>query len=46
MLPGVILLVFLKQYAVKLLAGPSSVPWDEVADSDVDDDEDDDKEKV
>lgn len=46
MLPGVILLIFLKQYIVAILAGPSTVPWDEIADSDLDEDEEDDKEKV
>lgn len=46
MLPAVILLIFLKQYIVAILAGPSTVPWDEIAESDLDDDEDDDKEKV
>lgn len=46
MLPAIILLFFLKQYIVAILAGPSTVPWDEIADSDLDDDEEDDKEKV
>lgn len=46
MLPVAGLLIFLKQYVVKLLAGPSIVPWDEVAESDIDEDEEDDKEKV
>lgn len=47
MLPVVGLLVFLKQYVVKMLAGPQTVPWDEIADSDLEDDElDDDKDKV
>lgn len=40
------LLLFLKQYIVRSLAGPSAVPWDEVADSDLDDEDDEDKEKV
>ncbi|XP_049818190.1 multiple C2 and transmembrane domain-containing protein-like isoform X3 [Aethina tumida] len=39
------LLLFLKQYIVRSLAGPSAVPWDEVADSDLDDEDDEDKEK-
>ena len=46
MLPIVGLLIFLKQYIVKALAGPNSIPWDETADSDIEDDEDEDKEKV
>lgn len=45
MIPAAGLLFFLKMYIVQILAGPSSVPWDETADSDIDDDEDDDKEK-
>lgn len=40
------LLIFLKHYIVRTLAGPVSVPWDETVDSDLDDDDDDDKEKV
>ncbi|KAJ8960227.1 hypothetical protein NQ318_003952 [Aromia moschata] len=39
------LLFFLKQYAIKGLAGPQPVPWDETADSDLDDDDDEEKEK-
>lgn len=39
------LLVFLKQYVVRKLAGPQTVPWDEIADSDLDDDEEEDKDK-
>jgi hypothetical protein len=46
MLPVAGLLIFLKQYIVGILAGPSAIPWDETADSDIDDDDDDDKEKV
>lgn len=46
MVPIAGLLVFLKQYVVGKLTGPQTVPWDEIADSDLDDDEDDDKEKV
>lgn len=46
MLPAVGLLVFLKLYFIRLLAGPSTVPWDEVVESDIDDEEEDDKEKV
>ncbi|XP_071053382.1 multiple C2 and transmembrane domain-containing protein isoform X3 [Onthophagus taurus] len=45
MIPIAGLLVFLKQYIVKQITGPQTVPWDEVADSDLDEDEDDDKEK-
>ncbi|XP_068895098.1 multiple C2 and transmembrane domain-containing protein isoform X4 [Tenebrio molitor] len=45
MLPVAGLLIFLKQYIVGILAGPSAIPWDETADSDIDDDDDDDKEK-
>ncbi|XP_044263295.1 multiple C2 and transmembrane domain-containing protein isoform X2 [Tribolium madens] len=45
MLPIAGLLIFFKQYIVRILAGPSSIPWDETADSDIEDDEDDDKEK-
>lgn len=40
------LLLFLKTYTVRVLAGPSIVPWDEVADSDLDDEDEEDKEKV
>lgn len=46
MMPAAGLLVFLKLYIVRLLAGPSAVPWDEVVESDIDEEEDDDKEKV
>lgn len=46
MLPAAGLLVFFKLYVVRLLAGPSSVPWDEVVESDLDEEEEDDKEKV
>ncbi|XP_017781614.1 PREDICTED: multiple C2 and transmembrane domain-containing protein 1 [Nicrophorus vespilloides] len=46
MLPVVGLLMFFKQYIVKKVAGPQTVPWDELADSDMEDDDDDDKEKV
>lgn len=46
MVPAAGLLIFLKQYIVRSLAGPSTVPWDEIADSDLDEDEDDDKDKV
>lgn len=46
MFPAAFLLVFLKLYVVRLLAGPSAVPWDEVVESDIDDEEEDDKEKV
>lgn len=46
MLPAAFLLVFLKLYIVRVLAGPSSVPWDEVVESDIDEEEEDDKEKV
>ncbi|KAK9707893.1 Plant phosphoribosyltransferase C-terminal [Popillia japonica] len=45
MIPIAGLLIFLKQYIVKQITGPQTVPWDEVADSDLDDDEEDDKEK-
>ncbi|XP_060536438.1 multiple C2 and transmembrane domain-containing protein isoform X3 [Cylas formicarius] len=45
MVPVGFLLVFLKQYAVRSLAGPTQVPWDEVADSDIDDEDEEDKEK-
>ncbi|XP_045470133.1 multiple C2 and transmembrane domain-containing protein isoform X3 [Harmonia axyridis] len=41
MVPIGVLLIFLKQYIVKTLAGPTAIPWDETADSDeMDDDED------
>lgn len=46
MLPVLGLLLFLKQYIVKLLSGPQTVPWDEIADSDLDDDDEEDKDKV
>ncbi|XP_044745710.1 multiple C2 and transmembrane domain-containing protein-like isoform X2 [Coccinella septempunctata] len=40
MVPVGILLVFLKQYIVKTLAGPTNIPWDETVDSDeMEDDE-------
>lgn len=46
MIPAACLLVFFKLYIVRVLTGPSSVPWDEVVESDIDEEEDDDKEKV
>lgn len=46
MVPMLGLLVFLKQFIVRKLAGPQAVPWDEIADSDVEDEDDEDKEKV
>lgn len=46
MLPALGLLVFLKQYLVRSLAGPTQLPGDEGADSDLDDDDEDDKDKV
>lgn len=45
MLPSLGLLVFLKQYAVRKLTGPSTVAWDELADSDGEDEDDEDKDK-
>ncbi|XP_030749766.1 multiple C2 and transmembrane domain-containing protein isoform X2 [Sitophilus oryzae] len=45
MVPVGALLLFGKQYIVRTLAGPSSVPWDEIADSDIDEEDEDDKEK-
>ncbi|XP_056638791.1 multiple C2 and transmembrane domain-containing protein isoform X6 [Diorhabda sublineata] len=45
MFPVLILLIFLKQYIVRSLAGPLQVPWDESQDSEVDDDDEEDKEK-
>ncbi|GLV39850.1 Multiple C2 domain and transmembrane region protein [Carabus blaptoides fortunei] len=45
MLPALGLLVFLKQYLVRSLAGPTQLPGDEGADSDLDDDDEDDKDK-
>lgn len=45
MLPVGALLVFLKQYIIRQLAGPNLVPWDEVADSDLEDEDDDQQEK-
>lgn len=39
------LLIFLKQYIIKALAGPVPVPWDETGDSDLDEDDEEDKEK-
>ncbi|XP_066262384.1 multiple C2 and transmembrane domain-containing protein isoform X2 [Euwallacea similis] len=45
MLPVAGLLIFLKQYFIRHLAGPAPVPWDEIADSDVDEEDEDDKEK-
>lgn len=46
MLPTIGLLIFLKQYIVRSLAGPTPLPGDEGCDSDLDDDDDDDKDKV
>lgn len=46
MLPIAGLLIFLKQYVVRKLTQPETVPWDEVADSDLDEDDDEDKDKV
>lgn len=46
MIPALGLLVFLKLYFVRILAGPSTVAWDEVVESDIDEEEEDDKEKV
>lgn len=45
MVPVFGLLIFLKQYVIRLLASPVAIPWDEMADSDLDDDDDEDKEK-
>lgn len=45
MLPTIGLLIFLKQYIVRSLAGPIPLPGDEGCDSDLDDDDDDDKDK-
>lgn len=45
MLPVGGLLIFLKQYIIRQLAGPNLVPWDEVADSDLEDEDDDQQEK-
>lgn len=45
MLPVGALLIFLKQYIIRQLAGPNLVPWDEVADSDLEDEDDDQQEK-
>lgn len=46
MIPIAVLLIFVKQYIVRKITGPETVPWDEVADSDLDDEDDDDKDKV
>lgn len=46
MLPIALLLIFFKQYIVRKLTAPETVPWDEVADSDLEDDDDEDKDKV
>lgn len=46
MIPVGTLLIFLKQYIIRTLAGPVSVPWDEIADSDIDEEDEDDKVKV
>lgn len=45
MIPVMGLLIFLKQYIIRILAGPAPVPWDETADSDLDEDDEEDKEK-
>ncbi|CAH2001215.1 unnamed protein product, partial [Acanthoscelides obtectus] len=45
MIPVFFLLIFVKQWVVRALAGEAPVPWDEPQDSDADDDDDDDKEK-
>ena len=43
MIPIGFLLIFCKQYIVRALAGPAAIPWDEIADSDVDEEDEDDK---
>ncbi|ENN78073.1 hypothetical protein YQE_05227, partial [Dendroctonus ponderosae] len=45
MLPVGGLLIFLKQYVICQLSGTPQVPWDELADSDIDEEDEDDKEK-
>lgn len=45
MVPVAGLLIFLKQYIIRALAGPAPVPWDETAESDLDDDDEEEKEK-
>ncbi|XP_023309871.1 multiple C2 and transmembrane domain-containing protein isoform X3 [Anoplophora glabripennis] len=45
MMPVAGLLFFLKQYIIRTLAGPTPVPWDETAESDLDDDDEEEKEK-
>lgn len=46
MLPVGGLLIFSKTYIVRVLAGPSIIPWDEMAESDLDEEDEEDKEKV
>lgn len=45
MIPLAGLLIFMKQYLVRKLTGPETVPWDEIADSDLDDEDEEDKDK-
>lgn len=45
MVPVAGLLIFLKQYIIRTLAGPTTVPWDETVESDLDDDDEEEKEK-
>lgn len=45
MVPIAGLLIFLKQFIVRKLTGPETVPWDEIADSDLDDEDEEDKDK-
>nr|CAH7761985.1 unnamed protein product [Callosobruchus chinensis] len=45
MIPVFFLLLFIKQWIVRALAGEAPVRWDEPQDSDAEDDDDDDKEK-
>ncbi|XP_074027374.1 multiple C2 domain and transmembrane region protein isoform X2 [Leptinotarsa decemlineata] len=45
MLPTFGILLFLKQFTIKTLAGPTQVAWDESIDSDLEDDDDEEKEK-
>ncbi|VEN42281.1 unnamed protein product, partial [Callosobruchus maculatus] len=45
MIPVFFLLIFVKQWVIRSLAGEAPVRWDEPQDSDAEDDDDDDKEK-
>ncbi|XP_050310849.1 multiple C2 and transmembrane domain-containing protein isoform X4 [Anthonomus grandis grandis] len=45
MIPVGLLLIFMKQYVIRSLSAPAPVPWDEIAESDIDEEDEDEKEK-